>query len=85
MPVTKIEQVAQPWTPVEITMNFKNRDELAVFVSLLGSTHRMASELNAIGHARISHLSETHIENIIDDMIDVSSWNTLDNLVNNKI
>ena len=80
MPVTNIKTIEQSWTPVEITLTVSSRDELAVFVSLLGSTHCIAAELKAIGHDRLNHLSESQIEKIIDDMIDVESWKNLSTL-----
>lgn len=67
MPITKIDTKPKQWTPVKIEMEFTTRDELGVFIAMVGNPYAIAEAIKYSG--RIDHLTCPQIQSIIDGMV----------------
>lgn len=78
---TKIITNKRDWQPVKIEIEFTTREQLAVFVALMGDTHDTACMIRANDALRFlntaNHMSIDCIDKTIDSIMDIEVWREL--------
>lgn len=83
---TKIITNQTEWKPVKIEMEFITREQLAMFVEIMGSSFMIAaviSQTTDVACDVTENLDVCDMERAIDHMIDSVTWSKLKNIVNN--
>lgn len=82
---TKIITNQTEWKPVKIEMEFTSRQQLAMFVEMMGSAYSIAEVIkeNSDIACDVTECMELfEMENAIDQMIDVDTWKRLKLIAN---
>lgn len=82
---TKIITNQTEWKPVKIEMEFTTRQQLAMFVEMMGSAHSIAEVIkeNSDITCDVTECMELfEMEHAIDQMINVNTWNQLKSIAN---
>lgn len=86
---TKISSKSTDWNPVKIEINFETRDQLAMFVEVMGMADQIM-ELITSPHVQanlachmIGNLSPLEIADALNGIVDMSTWTELKRIVNN--
>lgn len=83
---TKIISKNTNWDPVKIEINFETREQLAVFVEVMGKSDKVQEMIDADKEnsgGMIEDMSSSEIEDAFDEIIDHRAWEQLKNIVNN--
>lgn len=89
---TKIISKNTNWDPVKIEINFETREQLAVFVEVMGKSSKVRNmivdEVNESGRGNLAcglihGMSSCEIEDSFNEIIDIRAWEQLKNIVNN--
>lgn len=82
---TKIIDNQTEWKPVKIEMEFVTREQLAMFVEIMGSSLTIAeaiSKMSDVACDVTENLDVYEMERAIDHMIDNVTWQKLKTMVN---
>ena len=82
---TKIITNQTEWKPVKIEMEFTNRQQLAVFVEMMGSSYTIAeviSKMSVVACDVTENMDMDEMERAIDQLVDAATWLKLKNMVN---
>jgi hypothetical protein len=86
---TKIISKSTDWNPVKIEINFETRDQLALFVEVMGMSNQIMELITSpdvqadLSCRMIENLTPFEIEDAINGIVDMSTWNELKMIVNN--
>lgn len=74
-----IDRKQRGWDPVTIEMEFTTREELAVFLEMLGSHISMADAIKEMSHTHhiVDRMTADEISTTIDSMMDLETWREL--------
>lgn len=82
---TKIIDNQTEWKPVKIEMEFTTREQLAMFVEIMGSSFTIAeviSKMSDVACDVTENMDQDDMEPVIDQLVDAATWLKLKTIAN---